>query len=390
MVRNLIMPPHALHVTEYDEFRSLVQAFAAGFYQLMTVIGSGGLGKSETVVRMMQEIHRAGGWGLIKGKHTPYDLYRKLYDFRRDPIVLDDLDGLLKSADNTAMLKCVAETKPLKRVEWGSARSSCKESGPSAPPSFDSISRVCILANEWTPLNRNITALHDRGVLILFRPTALEIHKEVGRGGWFTDEEVFRFIGEHLDMMANPSFRFYITATDHKRSGLDWRSLVLRTMESSADPGLILVARLLTDPHFDLLSAPEAAREQAFKEACGESRATYHRHKKALMERRGQVDLAEIASIELAPYRPDFHTLAMLERREQLEGERFPSDPIDHLPANPVVDGANGSPNRHMDVGEVQDSLLARLRLEMNRAVAREDYEVAARLRDEISKLGGE
>ena len=105
MVRNLIMPPHALHVTEYDEFRSLVQAFAAGFYQLMTVIGSGGLGKSETVVRMMQEIHRAGGWGLIKGKHTPYDLYRKLYDFRRDPIVLDDLDGLLKSADNTAMLK---------------------------------------------------------------------------------------------------------------------------------------------------------------------------------------------------------------------------------------------------------------------------------------------
>ncbi|HEV2971281.1 MAG TPA: UvrB/UvrC motif-containing protein [Pirellulales bacterium] len=341
------------------------------------------------MVRAMQEVHGAGKWGLIKGKHTPYDLYRKLYEFRRDPLVLDDLDGLLKSSDNTAMLKCVCETKPLKRVEWGSARSPSTGSGHGAPPSFDSISRVCILANEWNSLNRNITALHDRGVLILFRPTALEIHREVGRGGWFADEEIFHFIDNHLYLMTNSSFRFYVTAAKHKESGLDWRSLILRTLESAADPGLILVAKLMADREFDRLSAPEAARERAFKVACGESRATYHRHKKLLLDRRGEVDMAEVAAIELSPLRPDFHTLAMLERREQLEAERCGSNSFDAASESRPVDRGNQLADRPGEAGIGQYSLLARLRLEMKRAVAREDYEAAAKLRDEISKLGG-
>ena len=387
MSRRQGMPPHALVVSEYDEFRCLVRAFAMGAHDLMTIIGTGGMGKSETVVRTMQDAHGAGKWGLIKGKHSPLHLYQKLYQFRFDSLVLDDLDGLFRSADNTAILKCVCETKPLKRVEWGSAHVAFNRSDSPLPQSFDSISRVCIIANEWKMLDQNIAALHDRGVLIFFRPTALEVHKEVGRAGWFDDEEVFRYVGDHLHLMTHPSFRFYITARNHKRSGLDWRALVLRTLASAADPGLMLVAKLLADRQYDQLPlrGEQHKGERAYKEQCGESRATYHRHKKTLLERRGSFHLDESRAIRLATFKPDLHSIAMLDRRRQIEELREMAVPNKNnqdqaLAADPTI------PPQKLEEKPVDG--LAQLQKRLERAIGREDYELAARLRDEIRRLG--
>lgn len=384
MARMHKMPQHALVVTQYDEFRNLVRAFATGAHDFMTILGSGGIGKSETVIRTMQETHGVGKWGLIKGKLTPFNLYRKLFELRCDPIVLDDLDGLFRSFDNTAILKCVCESKPLKRVEWGSAHNLFKRLDPPLPQSFDSISRVCVLANEWQTLNENIAALHDRGVLIFFRPTALEVHKEVARGCWFDDEEVFRFIADHLHLMARPSFRFYVTARNHKRSGLDWRGLVLRTLASAADPGLMLVAKLLADPQYDRLRAPETARERAYKESSGESRATYHRHKKDLLERRGTFPLEEIRAVTLAPCKLDLHAISMRDRRQQLEELRRMTDSNETDSAEASIAAPPDAPE---ELHKSPDDELARLRKELARAVRRENYELAAKLRDEIRRL---
>lgn len=333
-------PEHALIVTEYDELRQLVRAFAGGHHELMTIVGDGGIGKSETVKRIMLAILGGGKWALIKGKHSPLDLYKKLLEHALQPLIFDDLDGLFLKSDNVALLKCVCDTTPVKVVEWGSTHLAFRKGEPPLPTRFESISRVLIIGNEWQTLRNNVVALQDRGVLVIFKPSALEVHREIARAGWFDDAEVFDFLGRNLFLVTQPSFRLYITARSHKQAGLDWRSLILRTIESEADAKLVLVARLLADPRFDTLKAPETARERAFQRQGGGSRATYHRYKGELLERRGDFDLDAARVVVLEPPQADAYTAALVERRRQLEELRdmLQREDLDDGNASPLSD----------------------------------------------------
>ena len=368
------LPRHCLVVRRYDELRQLVRAFAQGMYELMCLLGGPGIGKSETVRRIMREVLGPTGWGLITGKHTPLDLYERLYRFRAVSILLDDLDDLLRRPDNVVMLKCLCETSPVKTVQWGSNHPIFNGN---LPQSFESVSRLCLVANDWNYLDRNIAAVHDRGPVVFFQPNALEVHRELAEAGWFPDEEVFTFVGQNLFLVNEPSFRLYKAAYDHKRAGLDWRDITLRTLENCADPKLVLVAKLLSDQQYDALATPEAARVQAFAAEGGGSRATYFRYKNDLLARRGTFRASDVAAIKLRPSKPDLHYLALLERREQIEQLRDESD-RDFPPPRP---DSGGDPPR----GDAHR--LSQLRREMQAAIAKEEYERAARLRDEIQQL---
>jgi hypothetical protein len=365
------LPPHCLVVREYDELRSLILAFAKGAYQLMCIIGGPGLSKTETVTRTLREVLGPNGWGLIKGKHTELDLYQRLHHYRSVPVVLDDLDDLLRSAANVMLLKSVADTSPVKRVEWGSNHAAFANG---LPKSFESVSRICMICNDWEKVSRNISAVYDRGLVILFQPSALEVHRELARGGWFTDEEVFQFIGTNLFLVTEPSFRFYLMAADHKKAGLDWRDLVLRTMESDANPKLILVARLLADPRYDAGPRPEAARVEAFKTMGGGSRAAYHRHQAELLARRGAIDPGEVPAIKLPPPKPDLHYLAQQERRQQIEQMGAADDADRDEPAANTGIANDADPIQH-------------LRRKLQVAIDKEDYKLAAELRDQIRRI---
>ncbi len=389
MKKECQLPSHALVVTEYDEFSALVQAFVDGHHELMTIIGNAGVGKTEEVKRRMRATagHK---WTLLKGKHSPLDLYRKLYESRLFPVVLDDLDGLFKSPDNTAVLKCLCDTVPVKRVEWGSTHAAFERADNPLPKAFDSISRACVIANDWQTVNRNLAALQDRGVLAFFRPSPLEVHRQIAQAGWFDDPEVFDFVGRNLFLITKPSFRFYITGKNHKKSGLDWRNLLLRTMESDADPKLILVARLLADSSFDHLPAREKAREIAFSQMGGGSRATYHRYKQVLIERRGNYDVNGVQGIKLAPPRVDQFSLAMAERRNQLEAMRDEAnDPWSFDDGHPNPSDGDNPAESHPGVVDHFATAVEELRRRMQQAVATESYEIAARLRDTINHLEG-
>lgn len=371
MKKRKSLPPHCLVVRDYDELRRLVLAFASGAYQLMCIIGGPGLGKTETVTRTLREILGPQGWGLIKGKHTPLDLYERLYRYRSMPVVFDDLDDLLRRVENVMLLKSVADTLPVNRVEWGSNHAIFSTE---LPKSFESISRVCLLCNDWETVGRNISAVYDRGLVVLFQPSALEVHRELARAGWFADEEVFQFIGANLFLVTEPSFRFYLVAESHKKAGLDWRDLVLRTVERDADPTLILVARLLADTQHDSLPKPEAARVQAFEAMGGGSKATYHRHKAELLARRGAFDPAEVSAIKLDLPKPDLYYTGLLERRQQIEQMH-------------KSEGVDSESEAEDDGAAFNDVPLFRLRRKLQKAVAKEDYKQAAELRDQILRL---
>jgi len=89
------LPAHCLTVHTYQELKAIVKAFAEDKYQLLIIIGEPGVGKSEMLARMMSDTLGPSDWGRIKGKHSPLDLYERVYSFRTVPIVFDDLDDLL-------------------------------------------------------------------------------------------------------------------------------------------------------------------------------------------------------------------------------------------------------------------------------------------------------
>ena len=369
-------PAHALLVSEYAEFRQIVEAHATRHYDMLTIIGPPGVGKSEIIRRAMHAVHGPGRWGSIRGKITPLDLYSQLYKYRLDPLVLDDLDGLLAKPDNTALLKAVCDSQPVKRVEWRSNHYFFSRGD--LPQEFTSISRICLIANDWDTLNKNVAALQDRSAIVQFQPSALAVHQEIATGGWFDDPEIFEFVGRHLHLMLSPSFRFYVMAREHKRAGLDWRAVTRRTIESNMDPSLLLVATLALDPSFDSLPAPETAREQEFRKRSGLSRATYFRYKQSLQSSPGSLEMQAVAKMTLGPYKPDLQTLSQQEYRQHLENLR------EKLKVADAEDDFETATEDSKNPTGLAGGTLEQLEQYLKQAIQQEDFERAARLRDEI------
>ena len=72
-------------------------------------------------------------------------------------------------------------------------------------------------ASRGKSLNKNLGALEDRGVLLLFQPDAAAVHARAK----CADAEVYDFIGQPLHLIAEPSMRQYefaVTVTATPRS----------------------------------------------------------------------------------------------------------------------------------------------------------------------------
>jgi hypothetical protein len=136
-------------------------------------------------------------------------------------------------------------------------------------------------------LNRNVAALQDRGHLVRFEPSPLEVHLHTAE--WFWDQEIFDFIGERLHVISEPSMRHYVAAWELKQAGIDWRSLVLTRCLSGNS---LLVAQLKASPKY----GSEAERVRAFIASGGGSRATYFNLSKRLQSRAGTAPRIQLRS----------------------------------------------------------------------------------------------
>jgi hypothetical protein len=248
-----------IRLTLYADLEKIARAFARGDLNLLILLGSHGLGKSQ-VLRQAT----AGKACWLQGNTSPFGLYCELWRNQNRPVALDDLDGLYASREGVCLLKCLTQTEPQKRVSWHTDAATL--SREEIPREFCTTSQVAIITNEWKMLNRNVAALQDRGHLVIFEPSALEVH--VRTAEWFWDQEIFDFIGERLHLMREPSMRHYVAAWELKQAGIDWRSLVLSRSLSGKE---LLVAQLKASPEY----ASEAERVRAFIAGGGGSRATY-------------------------------------------------------------------------------------------------------------------
>ena len=93
-------------------------------------------------------------------------------------------------------------------MAWHSDARSLERQG--IPREFTTKSRVAILSNDWKTLNKNVAALQDRGHVVLFEPSAAEVHAQAAT--WFDDDEVYAWFAANLHRVREPSLRYYVRA----------------------------------------------------------------------------------------------------------------------------------------------------------------------------------
>jgi hypothetical protein len=270
------LPSHAVHVPTYAELEHYVRAFAAGHFNLLLLLGSPGVGKSRAVRQAL-----AGPFCWIGGQATALGIYVEAYRHRHLPIVLDDVDGLDGNRDGIRVLKALAQTEPRKTLSWLTKTSLLQRAG--VPRQFTTTSRLLLIGNAWKTRNADVAALEDRGHLLLFQPTALEVHRHAAL--WFWDQEVFDFLGDRLHLIAQHSLRSYGHAWELKQAGLNWRQAVLSRFLTGA---ALAVATLKANPHF----TNEAQRVAAFVQSGAGCRATYFRHAKQIQPVQAPLQIA--------------------------------------------------------------------------------------------------
>ena len=267
MAQSPPLPFHAVRVGTYAELERYVRAFADGHLNLLMIFGHPGVGKSRCV---RHALGRHVCW--IGGQATPLGIFLQAYEHRHLPIVLDDVDGLHTDRNGIRLLKALCQTEPTKTLSWLTEASTLVSRD--IPRQFTTRSRVVLIGNAWRTLNADVAALEDRGHVLLFEPTAFEVHRHAAQ--WFWDQEIFDLVADHLHLIARHSLRTYTHAWELKQAGLDWRQgLLCRWLSGPA----LAVLKLKADPGFP----SEAARVQAFIQSGAGCRTRYFEHAKKLL-----------------------------------------------------------------------------------------------------------
>jgi hypothetical protein len=207
----------------------------------------------------------------IEGNATPYGTYEKLYRHLDDFVVIDDVDSLYADKSGIRLLKCLCQTEEEKAVAWHTDARGLQKHG--IPREFTTRSRVIIIGNDWKTLNRNVAALQDRGHVLVFEPSAVEIHR--GAGEWFQDQEIYEWFGQNLHRMREPSFRHYVRARELKAAGMDWTEVLAVEAENFR-------ARLAAEILGSTLYKSTMDRARAFVEQGGGCRATFFNYRRQL------------------------------------------------------------------------------------------------------------
>ena len=206
-------PDGALYLAGYAKLQEYLRAFARGHLNLLILVGEPGIAKTRTGARALGN---RVCW--IEGNATPFGMYEKLYRHRDQDVVIDDVDSLYADRSGIRLLKCLCQTEEEKSVAWHSDARSLERHR--IPREFTTRSSVIIICNDWKTLNRNVAALQDRGHVLVFQPSAAELHAQAGK--WFDDDEIYDWFGANLHRMHEPSFRHYVRArTEGGGNGLD-------------------------------------------------------------------------------------------------------------------------------------------------------------------------
>jgi hypothetical protein len=275
-------PRTVRHLRLYEEMRGYLRDFVDGHYPFLWLTAQTGVGKSEAI---LAAIGNRKVMYYKSGQLTPLALFKACHQNRDVPIVLDDVEHLLKDVIGYKLISALGDTSREKLLNWHS------ESGKlgAVPARFTTTSPLCIIAN----IGVNRAAIQSRALMLHFEPDNVEVHRMVAC--WFWDQEIHDWVGKRLGRLERIEARSYIHAANDKATLRDWQH---HFREANAKDAVeSLVQDLEVDPAYPTVKD----RVRRFREILGSergSRATYFRVKKRLTKA-GRLKLD--ACIEVIP-----------------------------------------------------------------------------------------
>jgi hypothetical protein len=276
------LPREVIPLMTYAQLDLYLAKFSVEELGLVLLLGRHGTGKSESVRHALsapgsgdQFVQNVGRTPLfVEGHMQPFGLYRQLWEYRNQPIVLDDLDRLYADPGCVRLLKPLCNTVKIKRLHW---LTNLTMNEGIIPSTFTTSSNVILIANEWKSLNPNVRALEDRAIILHFNPSNEELHRKVGE--WFGDPEVYEFLGQISTRAPTISMRHYCKGAQLRRAGFDdWRTSLLQMVMPDAREACVIAVQL------DQRLLTEQERVQQFIASTKCSRATYFRLKSKLAD----------------------------------------------------------------------------------------------------------
>ncbi|MHB0959273.1 MAG: hypothetical protein ACYC0X_23620 [Pirellulaceae bacterium] len=271
---NPLAPEGSEVITTFAEYEEIADAFFAGHFSLLILVGRPGLSKSW---EFEQRITKKKKGLLVRGNASAFRAYQLIYTHRNQDLIFDDAELLWDSKDGRVLLRQVTEMKEEKEVSWEKHSPILDKEG--IPHHFHTKSKVAILCNTLRfGHSEEYEAICDRGHLIFFDPPPAEVHRYCR--SWFEKKgpntpDVYSHIGERLDYLPNLSFRTYLKLLEAKRAGRNWRRILETSYMIKPDQ------RLIVD-----LEASGRPVEECVVEWCertGKARATYFNQKKAIL-----------------------------------------------------------------------------------------------------------
>lgn len=254
------IPEGAVTVTTYKEYEKYLRGFARGAFPFLWIVGRPGICKSRSIERAL------GGqpvYHLRAGQITPIVFHMRCWGSLHLPIVLDDAENLADVPVGAKQISALGEHEGEKEMQYATAGTYLQKHG--VPATFTTRSRLCVIANRWTPHG----ALQSRAMLVHFDPRPREIHLQVGT--FFKNQKVYDWIGSVLHLIAGLDVRMYNKACQMEAAGLDWKEWIRETYCHDA------TTHIVQEIEADATFTTRKAREERFKNLTGQSRATYHR-----------------------------------------------------------------------------------------------------------------
>lgn len=133
--------------SRFQTLSLMTNASVKGINRSMIVSGPGGLGKSYTVVKAIEQLPEERVITL-KGFVRPSGLYHTLYNYRHKGcvIVFDDCDSVFSDETALNLLKAACDSSEKRRLMWLSARS-LEVDGEELPSAFDFHGTVIFITN---------------------------------------------------------------------------------------------------------------------------------------------------------------------------------------------------------------------------------------------------
>jgi hypothetical protein len=231
--------------TRFSFVEKLVKMVASGAQASGVVTGQGGLGKSYTVIKTLEDagykdvsevasfevgtkINRAKSYVVVKGYSTPKGLFRTLYENNGGVIVFDDCDSVLKDPVALNLLKGALDSYGKRVISWNADMRD-----EDLPRSFNFEGRVIFISN--LTHDKIDQAIRSRSMLIDLSMTAsqkIDRMEFIASSPEFMPEfemahkhDALNLIRELADTAKEISLRTLIQVTKIRSCNDDWKEM---------------------------------------------------------------------------------------------------------------------------------------------------------------------